>query len=246
MKVIAVIPARYAASRFPGKLLKPLGNKTVLAHTFLAVRNSGLFDEVIIAADDQRIFDEMQQYNAQVLMTSPNHPSGSDRIAEAIQDLDVDVVVNVQGDEPFILPETLQLLVNVFMEDTQNQVDVATLKEKIVEIQDAETPNNVKVVTDNQNFALYFSRSLIPFDRECTTETPYFKHVGIYAYRKSALLAYTQLAPSFLEITEKLEQLRYLENGFRIKVVETKQKTIGIDTAEDLEKAEAYLKQLEQ
>lgn len=246
MKITAVIPARFAASRFPGKLLKPLGNRSVLAATYMAALEADLFDEVIIAADDKKIAEAMKPFGAKVIMTSPDHQSGSDRIAEVVQNIDIDVVVNVQGDEPFILKETLQQLVDIFKNDIENQVHVATLKEKITSAEIIQDPNNVKVVTDNQDFALYFSRSPIPFDREKSADTIYYKHIGIYAYRKEALMEFTRLKPGILEQTEKLEQLRYLENGFRIKVAETQQKTIGIDTEQDLINANLYLKQLEQ
>lgn len=246
MTSIAVIPARYDASRFPGKLLQKLGDKTVLAHTYLAVKNSNLFQKIIIATDDKRIVDAMKNYNAEVVMTSPHHLSGSDRIAEAVASIDVDIIVNVQGDEPFIHPQTLSRLLNAFESDIEKMVDVATLKEQIFEFTQLQSPDNVKVVCDNNDMALYFSRSVIPFDREKSSEVTYFKHVGIYAYRKSALMQFTKLKPGKLEHIEKLEQLRYLENGFKIKVLESKHKTIGIDTPQDLELAKNYLKQMEQ
>ncbi|MDG4949844.1 3-deoxy-manno-octulosonate cytidylyltransferase [Weeksellaceae bacterium KMM 9724] len=246
MKVVAVIPARFGATRFPGKLLKKLGEHSVIATTYLAVKNAGLFDEVIVAADDEKIIQDIEGVQGKAVMTSPNHASGSDRIAEVIQYIDVDVIVNVQGDEPFTATQALASLIDVFKNDHDKKVDVATLMEKLERKEDIQNPNNVKVVVGNNMDALYFSRSAIPFVRDENVVVDYFKHVGIYAYRKKALLAFTQLEPGTLEMAEKLEQLRYLENGYRIKVVETQYKTIGIDTPEDLEEARVYLGNLEQ
>lgn len=246
MKIIAVIPARFEASRFPGKLLKTLGKHSVIGTTYLAVKNTELFDEVIVAADDQRIVDEISGLGGKVVMTSLDHASGSDRIAEVIRDLEVDVVVNVQGDEPFTAKEPLFDLIQVFKKDMGQQIDVATLMERMKDESAIQNPNNVKVVLDAKQNALYFSRAIIPFPREKEAEITYFKHIGVYAYRKEALMAFTDLAPGKLEQIEKLEQLRYLENGYRIKVVETQYKTIGIDTPEDLDEARAYLRNMEQ
>ncbi|MDO5655233.1 MAG: 3-deoxy-manno-octulosonate cytidylyltransferase [Flavobacteriaceae bacterium] len=246
MKFIAVIPARYAASRFPGKLLQALGDKSVLAHTYLAVKNAAVFDEVIIATDHQIIVDAMRDYNAQVVLTSPDHTSGSDRIAEAVSHLNIDVVVNVQGDEPFIHHETLHLLKNAFENDVNEMIDVVTLKEKISHTAEIQNPNLVKVITDKDDFAIYFSRATIPYQRDTGFVAPYFKHIGVYAFRKNALMKFSQLPPGILEQSEKLEQLRYLENGFKIKVIETDKKTIGIDTPEDLEAAIRFLREMEQ
>ena len=246
MKVVAVIPARFGATRFPGKLLKKLGQHSVITTTYLAVKKSNLFDEVIVAADDLKIIQDIESVRGKAVMTSPHHASGSDRIAEVIQDMDVDVIVNVQGDEPFTATEALASLIDVFKKDQEKKVDVATLMEKLESKEDIQNPNNVKVVVAYNMDALYFSRSVIPFVREDHTSVEYYKHVGIYAYRKKALLDFTRLAPGTLEKAEKLEQLRYLENGYRIKVVETPYKTIGIDTPEDLEEARDYLANLEQ
>jgi len=246
MKVIAVIPARYGASRFPGKLLEKLGNHSVIASTYLAVKNSGLFHEVIVATDDQRIVDEISEYQGTVVLTSSDHQSGSDRIAEVIKDREVDIVVNVQGDEPFTASEPLAMILEVFKEDVHQKVDVATLMEKMKDPKEIKNPNNVKVVFDAQHYALYFSRSVIPFSRDTEKNIKYFKHIGIYAYRKKALLNFTQMPTGRLEEIEKLEQLRYLENGYRIKMIETQHPSIGIDTPEDLENARLYLKKMEQ
>lgn len=246
MKVVAVIPARFGATRFPGKLLEKLGQHSVIATTYLAVKKSNLFNEVIVAADHLKIIQDIEGVGGKAVMTSPHHASGSDRIAEVIQDMDADVVVNVQGDEPFTATQALASLIDVFKNDHEKKVDVATLMEKLERKEDIQNPNNVKVVVGNNMDALYFSRSVIPCVRDIDSSVEYYKHVGIYAYRKKALLDFTQLVPGTLEKAEKLEQLRYLENGYRIKVVETPFKTIGIDTPEDLEEARVYLGNLEQ
>lgn len=246
MKVVAVIPARFGATRFPGKLLEKLGQHSVIATTYLAVKKSNLFNEVIVAADHLKIIQDIEGVGGKAVMTSPHHASGSDRIAEVIQDMDADVVVNVQGDEPFTATKALASLIDVFKKDEDKKVDVATLMEKMESKEDIQNPNNVKVVVANNMDALYFSRSVIPCVRDIDSSVEYYKHVGIYAYRKKALLDFTQLVPGTLEKAEKLEQLRYLENGYRIKVVETPFKTIGIDTPEDLEEARVYLANLEQ
>lgn len=245
MKIIAVIPARFAASRFPGKLLQKLGQHSVIATTYLSVQNTALFDEVIVAADDQRIIDDISKVGGNAVLTASTHESGSDRIAEVVGKMDVDVIINVQGDEPFTSPEALSLLIEVFRNDDQQKVDVATLMEKL-DAAEVDNPNHVKVVFDHQHHALYFSRSRIPFPREANEKPDYFKHIGVYAYRKKALLDFVQFSPSRLEKIEKLEQLRYLENGYKIKMVETQVKTIGIDTEEDLELARKHLAKLEQ
>lgn len=246
MKVVAVIPARFGATRFPGKLLEKLGQHSVIATTYLAVKKSNLFNEVIVAADHLKIIQDIEGVGGKAVMTSPHHASGSDRIAEVIQDMDVDVVVNVQGDEPFTATKALVSLIDVFKKDEDKKVDVTTLMEKMESKEEIQNPNNVKVVVANNMDALYFSRSVIPCVRDIDSSVEYYKHVGIYAYRKKALLDFTQLVPGTLEKAEKLEQLRYLENGYRIKVVETPFKTIGIDTPEDLEEARVYLANLEQ
>ena len=237
MKIIAVIPARYDSTRFPGKPLKLLFNKPIIQHVYSKVVDSELFDDVIVATDDQRIFDAVIQFDGKVMLTSKKHQSGTDRVAEICSKIDCDVVVNVQGDEPFISKKPLEELVKVFNDE---EVEVASLMHKITS--DIENPNSVKVVTDNQNFALYFSRSVIPFRRDSKSQNPnYFKHIGVYAFRKDALLKYVNLPLSKLEKAEKLEQLRLLENGVKIKMVETDYTGIGIDTPEDLKKAEQII-----
>lgn len=237
MKVIAMIPARYNASRFPGKLMKDLEGKPVIVRTYEAVVKTNLFEEVYVVTDDDRIEEVISKVGGSVIRSKKEHQSGSDRLAEACEDLEVDVIVNIQGDEPFTAKENLEILLKIFENDIDSQVDVATLMERLHEGEDIANPNNVKVVVSKKGDALYFSRTFIPFPRDEKSEGIYFKHIGIYAYRKNALLQFTQLEESVLEKTEKLEQLRYLENGFKIRLAETNISTIGIDTESDLEKA---------
>ena len=241
MKIIAVIPARYASTRFPAKLLQDLGGKTVILRTYEAAKNTQLFDDVFVVTDSDLIFDEIVSHGGKAIMSKKEHESGSDRIAEAIASLDVDIVVNVQGDEPFINAEPLSKVIEVFKNDLDKKVDLASLMFEITDIAEIENPNNVKVVIDQNGFALYFSRSVIPYPRDTNANVRYMKHIGIYAFRKQALLDFYRLPMKSLEASEKLEQLRYLEFGKRIKMVETNQGSIGIDTQEDLEKARKLL-----
>ena len=237
MKIIAVIPARYASTRFPAKLMQDLGGKTVILRTYEGAVASNLFDDVFVVTDSELIFDEIQKNNGKAIMSIKEHESGSDRIAEAVENMEVDVVVNVQGDEPFINKNPLEELIAIFKNDTNKQVDLASLMFQITDKEEINNPNNVKVITDQQGFALYFSRSVIPFPREENAGVRYMKHIGIYAFRKAALLDFYRLPMLSLEASEKLEQLRYVEYGKRIKMVETTHGSIGIDTLEDLEKA---------
>lgn len=241
MKVIAVIPARYEASRFPGKLMQVLGEKTVITTTYQNVVETGLFDEVFVATDSEIILNEIKNNGGNAVMTR-HHETGSDRIAEAVQDIDCDIVVNVQGDEPFLKTEPLKQLISVFKDDFNNEISLASLKIKLKEKSDVENPNHVKVITDNNGFALYFSRSVIPFPRETSVETEYFKHIGVYAFRKNALLKFAELPQKPLEIAEKIECIRYLEYGMKIKMIETDFVGVGIDVPEDLTKAREILK----
>jgi 3-deoxy-manno-octulosonate cytidylyltransferase (CMP-KDO synthetase) len=239
MKICAFIPARYAATRFPGKLVQPLGDKTVIRHVYDASLATGLFDDVIVVTDSDIIFKEITTHGGKAMMSLKEHASGSDRIAEAVEKMDVDVIVNVQGDEPFIKKEPLEKLVALFQDDF---VQVASLMRKINN-EEAANPNCVKVVTDKNKDALYFSRSAIPYSQDKNAAGLFFLHVGVYAYRKEALLAFTGWLPSPLELTEKLEQLRYLENGMKIRMAETDYYNISIDTPADLAKAGEFLKQ---
>jgi 3-deoxy-manno-octulosonate cytidylyltransferase (CMP-KDO synthetase) len=209
----------------------------VILRTYEAAKNTQLFDDVFVVTDSDLIFQEIVSHGGKAIMSIKEHESGSDRIAEAVQHLDVDVVVNVQGDEPFINAEPLSQLIEVFKNDTGKKVDLASLMREITDINDINNPNNVKVVVDQTNCALYFSRSVIPYPREQNVGVRYFQHIGIYAFRKQALLDFYSLPMKSLEASEKLEQLRYLEFGKRIKMVETTHVGIGIDTIEDLEKA---------
>lgn len=237
MKVIAVIPARCASTRFPAKLMQDLGGKTVILRTYEAAKNTNLFDDVFVVTDSDLIYDEIISNGGKAIMSIKTHESGSDRIAEAVIELDVDVVINVQGDEPFIDATPLAQLIDVFKNDLNFKVDLASLMREITSESDINNPNNVKVVVDQNLFALYFSRSVIPYPREKNVSVRYFQHIGIYAFRKQALLDFYSLPMKSLEASEKLEQLRYLEFGKRIKMVETTHVGIGIDTIEDLEKA---------
>lgn len=240
MKIIAVIPARYAASRFPGKLMQILGTQTVISTTYKNVVETGLFNEVFVATDSQIIFDEIQKNGGKAVMTG-HHETGSDRIAEAIQHIDCDIIINVQGDEPFLKKEPLSQLIEVFNQDFQKEISLASLKIKLHTKEDIENPNHVKVITDLQGFAMYFSRSVIPFPRETSVEHKYYKHIGVYAFRKEALLKFANLEMTPHEIAEKIECIRYLENGMKIKMLETDFVGVGIDVPEDLEKARKLL-----
>ncbi|MEY4010936.1 MAG: 3-deoxy-manno-octulosonate cytidylyltransferase [Bacteroidota bacterium] len=241
MKIIAVIPARYASTRFPAKLMQDLGGKTVILRTYEAALSTKLFDDVFVVTDSDIIFEEIVSNGGKAIRSIKEHESGSDRIAEAVQNLDVDIVVNVQGDEPFIDIDPLEKVIEVFKNDSARQVDLASVMREIKDEAEINNPNNVKVVVDQNGFALYFSRSVIPYPREKNVGVRYFQHIGIYAFRKQALLDFYSLPMQSLEASEKLEQLRYLEFGKRIKMVETTHVGIGIDTPEDLEKARKML-----
>lgn len=240
-KVIAMIPARYQASRFPGKLMQDLAGKPVIVRTYEAAKSTQLFDEVYVVTDSELIFSEVEKHGGKAIMSQKEHECGSDRIAEAVEDIEVDIVINVQGDEPFINEKALSQLLKVFEKDTDKQIDLASLKVKLTSEEDIVNPNHVKVITDLNNFALYFSRSPIPYHRAKELEVTHFKHVGIYAFRKEALMSFYNLPMSPLEASEKIECIRYLENGKTIKMVETDEISIGIDTPEDLEKARQKL-----
>jgi 3-deoxy-manno-octulosonate cytidylyltransferase (CMP-KDO synthetase) len=240
MKIIAVIPARYASTRFPAKLMQDLGGKTVILRTYEATQNANLFDAVFVVTDSNLIYDEIVSHGGKAIMSIKEHESGSDRIAEAIENMAVDIVINVQGDEPFIDTSALKKLIDVYKNDTDNSIDLASLAFEITEEDEINNPNNVKVVVDQNNYALYFSRAVIPYPREKNVGVRYLQHIGIYAFRKQALLDFYNLPMQSLEASEKLEQLRYLEFGKRIKIVEVSEKSIGIDTPEDLEKARSW------
>ena len=241
MKIIAIIPARYEATRFPGKLMQKLGDKTVISTTYQNVVETQLFDEVFVATDSEIIFEEILSLGGKAVMTGQPE-TGSDRIAEAIENIDCDIVINVQGDEPFLKLDPLKQLIEVFKNDEKEEISLASLKIKLTEKEEIENPNNVKVITDQNGFALYFSRSVIPYPRETSVTAEYFKHIGVYAFRKNALLNFAKLSMTPLEIAEKIECIRYLECGMKIKMIETDFLGVGIDVPEDLEKAREILK----
>jgi 3-deoxy-manno-octulosonate cytidylyltransferase (CMP-KDO synthetase) len=242
MKIISMIPARYSASRFPAKLMQNLAGKTVILRTYEATVATNLFDDVYVVTDSDIIFNEIVSNGGKAIMSKLEHQSGSDRIAEAVADLAVDIVVNVQGDEPFTERESLSKVLEVFKDDYNKEIDLASLMVEIHDWDEISNPNTVKVIVDQNNFALYFSRSPIPFPRDKEAGARYFKHKGIYAFRKQALLDFYKLPMQFLEATEKIECIRYLEYGKKIKMVETTIEGVEIDTPEDLERAKRLWK----
>lgn len=241
MKTAAIIPARMGSTRFPGKVLAKLGGKPIVQWVWERTKASKA-DEVIVASDSQEVIDAVKAFGGNARMTSPNHPSGSDRIWEVASGLDCDIIINVQGDEPFMEPSVIDQLIDVMQESPAP--DMATVVVPSTREQIANNPNSPKVVIGANGMALYFSRSPIPYLREGGTDMPLYKHWGIYAYSKEALRRFVSLPESPLEKCEKLEQLRALENGMKIKVIQTNFQSIGIDTPEDLVQAENYLKGL--
>jgi 3-deoxy-manno-octulosonate cytidylyltransferase (CMP-KDO synthetase) len=237
MKVIAMIPARYEASRFPGKLMQDLAGKSVILRTYEATINTGLFEKVFVVTDSKIIYDEIKKNGGDVLMSKVEHESGSDRIAEAVHDIECDIIINVQGDEPFTESESLKRLIEVFSFDKAKQIDLASLMVKIDDEKEINNSNCVKVITDKDNFAIYFSRSIIPFNRSFNKKLNYYKHKCVYAFRKATLLEFTNLPILNLEESEKIECLRFLEHGKKIKMVESNVQGVEIDTPSDLEKA---------
>jgi 3-deoxy-manno-octulosonate cytidylyltransferase (CMP-KDO synthetase) len=234
MKTIAMIPARLDSERLPGKLMMDLGGLPIILKTYQNVVNSCLFDEVYVITDSLIIFNLIKDNGGDVFMSAVKHESGSDRIAEFASKINSDIILNVQGDEPFIDKLSLKKLIDIFKNDHYKKIDLASLMQPIDKIKDVESSSNVKVVVDNDNFALYFSRSIIPFNRLPNDKPNYYKHIGVYAFKKEALIYFYNSKPSTLEKFEKLEQLRFLENGKKIKMVEIIYKGIGIDTMEDL------------
>ena len=234
MKVVAMIPARFDSERLPGKLMMDLGGEPVILRTYKNALKSKLFNEVYVITDSKLIYDCLKDYGGQVLMSSTEHISGSDRIAEFSSDISTDIIVNIQGDEPFIDVNSLSKLINLFKTDVNNNIDLASLMQKTSDVNEITNPNVVKVVVDSNNFALYFSRSPIPYVRSGDGKTSFFKHIGVYAFRKKSLLDFYNSKPTPLEKTEKLEQLRYLEHGKKIMMIETNYNGLGIDTMDDL------------
>ena len=233
-----MIPARYAASRFPAKLMQDLSGKPVILRTYEAALRTELFDEVYVVTDSDVIFDTITVAGGKAIMSIKEHDCGSDRIAEAVADMNVDIIVNVQGDEPFTDRESLKGVLEVFRNDDKHEIDLASLMVRITDEEEIKNPNTVKVIVDHRNFALYFSRSPIPYPRNTESDILYYKHKGIYAFRKSALMDFHHLPMLPLEATEKIEAIRYLEYGKKIKMVETNVTGIEIDTPDDLEKAQ--------
>jgi 3-deoxy-D-manno-octulosonate cytidylyltransferase len=242
MKKIALIPARYGATRFPGKLMAKLGGKSVILRTYESTVNTGVFDEVMVVCDSEIIYNEIVNNGGKAVMSKKEHECGTDRIAEAIADrTDIDIVVNVQGDEPFTQKEPLEKLLQVFEGEAGKKVQVASLMQELKDWKAIEDPNYVKVAVDKQFNALFFSRSVIPYPRDKAAKIIYYEHIGIYAFRRQTLLDFTQMPVSPLEAAEKIECLRYLENGIPLKMVVTEYMGVEIDTPEDLLKAEKLL-----
>lgn len=238
MKFLGVIPARYSSTRFPGKPLESINGKSMIEWVYKRTIESDL-DKVIVATDDERIYNEVISFGGEAILTSKEHETGTDRIAEVSAKYpEYEVIINIQGDEPLIEKSMINSLIAPFIEDLD--LKMATLKFKLDNIEDLNNPNIVKVITDNNDYAIYFSRSPIPYPRHMDMKN-YYKHIGIYAYEREFLLGYSKLKQTPLEISESLEQLRVLENGYKIKVIETKNKIIGVDTKEDLEKLINYI-----
>lgn len=236
-----MIPARYAATRFPGKLMQVLGTKTVIRHTYDNTVATGLFNDVYVVTDSEVIFNEIVNHGGKAVMSKKQHESGSDRIAEAAADMDIDIIVNVQGDEPFVKKAPLEKLLQVFEGETGQTVQVASLMQVLKEEQLIYDPNYVKVVVDKQMNALFFSRSVVPYPRSKEKPIIYYEHIGVYAFRRRALINFTNWEITPLEAAEKIECLRYLENGVPLKMVVTEFMGVEIDTPEDLERAAKML-----
>lgn len=240
MKFLGVIPSRYASTRLEGKPLKDICGHTMIEWVYKRTKLSNL-DEVVVATDDERIYKEVERFGGKAILTSKEHENGTSRIAEVCTKYeDYDVIVNVQGDEPLIEPEMINSIINSFKED--DTISMSTLKYKIDTMEEIENPNYVKVITDKKGYALYFSRSVIPYPRKLDIQN-YYKHVGIYGYKRDFVVEYAKMEPTPLELSESLEQLRALENRYRIKVMETPYKIIGVDTQEELEKVREYIKE---
>jgi 3-deoxy-manno-octulosonate cytidylyltransferase (CMP-KDO synthetase) len=257
LKTVVIIPSRWGSTRFPGKPLEIIAGKPMIQWVFERAKEAKTVSEVIVATDDERILNTVIGFGGKAVLTSPDHPSGTDRIAEAAERLDYDIVVNIQGDEPLIPSSNIDLLVKPFLDD--EFIKVTTLKTRIFDIEEIYDPNVVKVTSSQSGFALYFSRSLIPFERDnwengkwnfstkdlISGEKTFFRHIGAYGFKKSFLMEYINMPESDLEKAEKLEQLRIIENGIPIKIVETNIGSIGVDCREDLAKVEELLSQAE-
>jgi 3-deoxy-manno-octulosonate cytidylyltransferase (CMP-KDO synthetase) len=240
VEAVGVIPARYRSTRLEGKVLADIWGKPMIQHVYERACQAALLDRVIVATDDERIRKAVESFGGLAVMTSPHHPSGTDRVGKVVEDMDVNIVVNIQGDEPLIPPLAINMAVDSLLKDPS--IPMATLMQKVTDSEELANPNVVKVVTDRNGFALYFSRSPIPYPRQ-KNDSPMYKHIGLYGYRKDFLLQYLKLDPSPLERTESLEQLRALENGFRIKVLKVEHyEGIGVDTEEDLSRVRNLLR----
>jgi 3-deoxy-manno-octulosonate cytidylyltransferase (CMP-KDO synthetase) len=233
-KILGVIPARFSSTRFPGKVLAPIAGKTMLQHVYERAALSTYLTSILIATDDERVYSAAKNFGARVRMTRSDHLSGTDRVAEAASAVDAEIVVNIQGDEPLIDPAAIDAAILPMVHEPE--LVMGTLKKRIEDAREITDPNVVKVVTDRAGDAIYFSRCAIPFEREKSANTAYFKHIGLYVYQRDFLLAYSALPVGPLEAAERLEQLRALENGLRIRVVETEYESLGVDTPEDLER----------
>jgi len=244
VRVVCIIPARYASKRLPGKPLLEIGGKPMIQQVVEQVRKAGRPDQIIVATDDRRIFDAVQSFGATAVMTAATHPTGTDRLAEVAAGLpEAELIINVQGDEPLIPPQAIDALADSFID--QPQLQMATLITRLDETE-FDNPAAVKVVATLDNHALYFSRSLLPFPRNVGPQSRWFKHIGVYAYRREFLLRFATLAPTPLEMTESLEQLRALEYGYRIRLIETPYRSIGVDTSEDLDRVRKIFQQLQE
>lgn len=240
MKFLGVIPSRYASTRLEGKPLKDICGHTMIEWVYKRTKLSNL-DEVVVATDDERIYEEVERFGGKAILTRKDHENGTSRIAEVCEKYsDYDVIVNVQGDEPLIEPDMINSIIDSFKED--DTISMSTLKYKLDTMEDIENPNYVKVITDKKGYAIYFSRSVIPYPRKLDIQN-YYKHVGIYGYKKDFVIEYAKMEPTPLELSESLEQLRALENGYRIKVMETPYKILGVDTQEELEKVREYIRE---
>lgn len=236
--IVAMIPARYAATRFPAKLMQPLGDKTVIRHTYDATMATGLFNEVIVVTDSDIIYKEIVSHGGKAVMSKKEHESGSDRIAEAAEEMKVDIIVNVQGDTPFVKKEPLEKLLQQFDDPS---VQVASMMQVLTKQSEIDDPNFVKVAVDRNMNSLFFSRSVIPYPRDKNIPVIYYEHIGVYAFRKKALLDFTRWSITPLEAAEKVECLRYLENGVPLRMIVVDYMGIEIDTPEDLQRAARLL-----
>jgi 3-deoxy-manno-octulosonate cytidylyltransferase (CMP-KDO synthetase) len=240
MIILGIIPARYSSIRFPGKPLADIAGKPMIQRVYERSAKSRFINKLIVATDDNRIFDCVMKFGGNAILTSKHHKTGTDRICEVISKIKSDIVVNIQGDEPLISPDNIDSAIKPLLED--RRINVGTLAIRITSGEDINDTNKVKVVLDTDSYAIYFSRSVIPYNRSKKTSVKYYKHIGLYVYRTKFLGIYKRLRPGFCEIAESLEQLRILENGYKIKVVITKKDSISVDTAQDLRKLLSLIK----